>query len=70
MTTLESRLRVEGIACRVEARDRLAILVPDAGQPVVLRGEIRQRVLAVAREEGFTHVTLDTRGGSAALPRD
>jgi len=67
---LESRLRAEGIACGVETRDRLAILVPDRGQAITLRGEARARALAIAREEGFTHVTLEVRARGAALPRD
>lgn len=68
MHPLESRLRTAGISCRVEARDRLAILVPDA--PAVLEREHRIRALQLAREDGFTHVTVELDPVSAIIPRD
>jgi hypothetical protein len=76
VTPLESRLREAGIACRVEVRERLVILVPDDAGPT---REERLRAIQFARAEGFTHVcvelcphpspsSLDSR--SAALPGD
>lgn len=69
---LETVLRGEGFACRVEARDRLAILVPDqasdagtpdAGAPNATSGLVlraaRERALGLARAHGFTHVALE-----------
>lgn len=64
---LERALRDEGIACRVEARDRLAVLIPDAspapGMPNaavdLARRVARERALALARTLGFTHVALE-----------
>lgn len=67
MHLLESRLRTEGISCRVEARDRLAILIPDA--PAVLDREHRVRALQLAREDGFTHVTVELDPVGATIPR-
>jgi hypothetical protein len=76
VTVLESLLRDAGIACRVEVRERLAILVPDDAGPT---WEDRLRAIQFARAEGYTHVcvelcphplpsSLDPRG--AALPGD
>lgn len=66
---LETQLRETGVACRVEARDRMAILVPDrdAGRMTV---EDRLRVLRMAREHGFSHVSLELDPDVAALPGD
>ena len=68
MNELAARLREQGVECRVEPRDRLAILIP-AGKyfPGV---EDRQRVLRLARDEGFTHVALELDPDGAALLRD
>jgi len=61
--TLEVALRAQGIACHVEARDRLAIVVPESaapnGMPDLASREARERVLALAREHGFTHLALE-----------
>ena len=66
---LETQLRENGFACRVEAHDRLAILVPDsdAGRLTV---DDRLRILKTAREHGFSHVSLELDPDVAALPRD
>ena len=59
-------LREAGFPCRVEVRERLAII---AGPGVPDRGD-RERIMAIAREHGFTHVALDvTEAGRAPLPR-
>lgn len=67
MPSLESHLRSAGISCRVEARDRLAILIPDV--PAVLEREHRIRALQLAREDGFTHVTIELDPVGAIIPR-
>ena len=67
MTSLETQLRDAGISCRVEVRDRLAILVPDRAVPT--RDE-RLRMLQLARAEGFTHVCVELEPGGASLPGD
>jgi hypothetical protein len=63
---LTSRLAHEGITCRVETRDRLAIIVatPDS----LATAAVRADVLRVAKEEGFTHVALELDPDGAALP--
>jgi hypothetical protein len=68
MDHLETRLRETGIACRVEQRDRLLILVPDEAVNGFGR-EARLRALQVAREEGCTHVAVELDPGGATLPR-
>lgn len=67
MTTLESRLREVGIVCRVETRQRMAIVVPDTASP---NREDRQRMIQLARAEGFTHVCVELEPRGAPLPRD
>ena len=67
---LETQLRENGVACRVEAHDRLAILVPDHESAVHLTAADRQRILKTAREHGFSHVSLELEPDVAALPRD
>ncbi len=66
-TVLELRLREAGFSCRVEARERLAVVVPDAQAPT--RDE-RLRMVQLARAEGFTHVCVELEPGGAPLPRD
>ena len=65
----EADVRESGVTCRVEIRDRLAILVPD-GSHVRLSAEDRRRVLQHARAEGFTHVALEIDPDGAAVPGD
>ncbi|HSA56752.1 MAG TPA: hypothetical protein VLE53_13665 [Gemmatimonadaceae bacterium] len=68
---LERALRAEGMACRVEARERLAIMVPDtlpapgAGIDLATR-TVRERALALARAHGFTHVALELPASPAS----
>ena len=65
----EAEIRETGVTCRVELRDRLAILVPDSGH-VQLSAEDRKRILQRARAEGFTHVALEIDPDGAAVPGD
>jgi hypothetical protein len=64
--TLTSRLAHEGITCRVESRDRLAIIV--AARDYLTTAAVRADVLRLAKEEGFTHVALELDPDGAALP--
>lgn len=57
------------MACRVEARDRLAVLIPDPGTDVPTRAS-RDRAAALARVAGFTHVALELGTDGAPLSRD
>ncbi len=56
---LERALAVEGIDVGVEARDRLAILTPRAGEPDLTSEAQRRVAIALATERGFTHVALE-----------
>jgi len=68
---LASRLHDHGVSCRLEARDRLAILIPDAGDgDVQLNADTRSRVLQLLRAEGFTHVALELDPDGAPLSGD
>jgi hypothetical protein len=63
---LTSRLAQHGITCRIEARDRLAIIV--AAQDSLTTAAVRADVLRLAQEEGFTHVALELDPDGAAFP--
>ncbi len=61
---LEAALRALGIACSVEAIDRLAIIIPNDDASLAdahLRGE----ALRLMRTHGFTHLALEIRAGPA-----
>lgn len=60
--TLAHALAELGVVCQVEARDRLALLVAADADGVadrVLEPEIRERILDVVAEHGFTHVAIE-----------
>jgi uncharacterized protein len=71
---LARELERRGIACDVEARDRLAVLrcagAADADR--LVDPAARDAVLDAARGQGFTHVAIDlaTEPGDASLRRD
>lgn len=65
---LAAGLRDAGLRCRVEARERLAIVSPLPGSP--WRAGDRTRVLQLARDEGFTHVAIELDPDGATLPGD
>jgi hypothetical protein len=67
---LEMRLRDAGIACRLEARDRLLIVISADGAGAPLTREHRGRVLDLARGDGFTHVAVELDPRGAPLSRD
>ena len=58
-STLEGALRARGVACRVEGRAGLAILIPDDGVLTTPAGRWRRDIVRLARELGFTHVALE-----------
>jgi hypothetical protein len=64
---LQSRLREAGISCRVEARDRLAIVIPETAG---IGGDDRLLMTQIAREQGFTHVAIELDPDGAPLPGD
>jgi hypothetical protein len=66
---LGEALRAAGFPCRVETRERLAIIAFDGG--TIASGADRLQISRIAREHGFTHVALElTRAGRAPLPGD
>ena len=70
---LQRALRALGIDCTVEARDKLAIIVPSASARDFSEMALRRSALALLPDHGFTHLALeipDTPGGDAALSRD
>ena len=56
---LAEALEAHGIACDVEARDTLAVLVPRAEADALSTPEGRELTVRLAREHGFTHVAVE-----------
>lgn len=56
---LQRALGAAGIAARVEARERLAILIPDDIETDLTSEQKRRAALALAAQHGFTHVALE-----------
>jgi hypothetical protein len=65
---LEMVLREAGVSCRVEARERLAIVIPGPGSGVRLSADDRARVIQLSREAGFSHVAVELLPEGAPLP--
>ena len=62
---LAAALSQLGVPCRVETRGALAVIVADAaGAKRFGEAEVRQRALALARENGFTHLALELESPS------
>ncbi len=56
---LAADLAGAGFVCRVEARDRLAVVYAEAGARLDVGDEaVRRRMVAFARQRGFTHVAV------------
>lgn len=71
MTRLESHVTDSGLDCRVEVRDRLAILIPEQNRDNGrLNAEQRRLILQLAKSEGFTHVAVELDPIGATLPGD
>ena len=69
---LQRALRAIGIDCTVEARDKLAIIVPGAATDFT-ENSLRRAAIAMLAEHGFSHLALEIPGtpdGNAALSRD
>ena len=67
--SLEAALNAAGYPCTVEARDRLAVVVP-AGPATWGEACTRRSFVRLAQEHGFTHVAVELLGAGAPLPRD
>lgn len=54
-----SDLADAGLACRVEARERLAVVHPDPGHDLEVADDaVRRHVVRLGRKRGFTHVAV------------
>jgi hypothetical protein len=63
--SLRRSLASIGVVARVEARERLAVLI--ASDPsALLDAELRRRALVLAREHGFTNLALEIGESSTA----
>ena len=58
-SALEADLRALGIACTIEARDRLAILIPLGDSSALEQEEVRRAAVRLAESRGFTHLALE-----------
>ena len=58
-TSLEDALAALGVPCAVDVEQRLAILRPMPHATGFTQLATRTRIVALAREHGFTHVALD-----------
>jgi hypothetical protein len=70
---LERALRAIGIECSVEARDRLAIIIPKTRAGDFSEPSLRRAAIALLAEHGFSHLALEipeSPGGDAPLSRD
>lgn len=70
---LESALRALGHACRIEGRERLAIIVVDVSLGADALRDLRRDALHLAHAHGFSHVALEIPLGApvhAGVPRD
>lgn len=69
--SLQSVLRARGLRCRVEDRERLAVVVPDDEEALEAVLRVREAILDSGRAHGFTHVALElsAQPPGATLPR-
>lgn len=58
-SSLTAALRDAGVACQVEAWDGLAVITPESDHARLSDENLRRRVLALAREHGFTHAAVE-----------
>jgi hypothetical protein len=71
---LAASLAGMGVPCKVEPRAALAVLMVESGVAQRLAdGELRRAALALAKEQGFTHLAVElappAAGADAPLPR-
>ena len=70
---LQRALGALGVECTVEARDKLAIIIPRAGTTGFTDAMLRRSAVALLAEHGFTHLALEVAGATpdhAPLPGD
>lgn len=62
---LAEALAARGYACAVEARERLALLMPTAQWPALDEAAARRGLFGLAAQFGFTHVALEVPNDDA-----
>ena len=68
LDALRDGLTSAGLDARVEERGRVAIVIPNG--EMTLNGEARRRVVALARQHGFSNVCVELAPRDANLPGD
>lgn len=59
-TALSEALVELGLACAIEARGKLVLLMPDQATVIKLADEsLRRAALALAKQHGFTHAAIE-----------
>ena len=56
---LEAELLALGVACSVEVRDRLALVVPRGDHSRLADPDVRREAVRLAESHGFTHLALE-----------
>ena len=59
VSSLSAALRDAGVACEVEAWDGLIVITAESGHERFGEENLRRRVLALARDHGFTHAAIE-----------
>ena len=68
--SLERELHSMGLRCSLETWDALAVAIPEPGERGFEDAAIRQRAIAAARNNGFSHLAVEIRvDGSAPMNR-
>lgn len=69
---LATALRAAGVPCDVESWDGLAVIRLETGPSCLGDDHLRRRILALAREHGFTHAAVELAAADdrAAVRRD
>jgi hypothetical protein len=62
---LEADLRSLGVSCTVEARESLALLVPNGDPGRLAASDVRREVVRLAEARGFTHIAIELPDGGA-----
>ena len=63
---LEADLASLGVACTVEARERLALVILRGDHSRLAEPDVRREAVRLAESHGFTHLALELPDESAA----
>ena len=67
-TTFAMGLEGLGVRCEVEARGKLAVIMPV--EPMHLGASVRREIVALGRRYGFANVCIELREPDGALSGD